>query len=224
MIDEHLELWRPVVDFEGYYEVSDHGRVRSVARWTSAGRGAQKMVAGRLLQDWIDPDGYHHVNLSKGGVAQRCSAHRLVCEAFHGGAANPDLEVRHLNGNPGDNQPSNLKWGTGVENAQDCLRHGTNAQRRKTHCRRGHPFDAENTLLGKNGHRRCRTCHHDRYHREHPGAKRLGPYNTSETHCKNGHLRTEINTYITKTGHKSCRVCHREYERNRQRKPILGAC
>jgi HNH endonuclease len=53
------------------------------------------------------------------------SAHALVCKTFHGQKPSDDYEVRHLNGIKTDNRPSNLAWGTRLENSHDKIRHGT---------------------------------------------------------------------------------------------------
>lgn len=99
------ERWLPVVGFEGRYEVSDHGRVRSFQR------GAK----GRLLRPGKMGSGHLSVALGRGNSR---TVHSLVMLAFIGmpPAGN---EVRHLNGKPADNRLSNLKYGTRAENTQD---------------------------------------------------------------------------------------------------------
>lgn len=203
-MEDVTELWRPVVGFEGYYEVSDRGQVRSVARWIAT-KDHTTLVTGRLLKAWVDKRGYRQVCLSVEGRHKRHPIHQLVCEAFHGGR-NPELMVRHLNGNPGDNRPSNLKWGTSRQNAQDTLRHGRNFQRSKTHCPRGHEYDEENTHLNKGQGRTCRAC------RRITDDPRNRPRRTA-THCKNGHPWTDSNTYVSAQGYTKCRICHRQYQR-----------
>lgn len=77
---------------------------------------------------------------------------------FHLGPKPSGMHVRHLNGNYLDNSPSNLRYGTRSENMRDAVAHGTNFNTRKTECRNGHAFSAENTIHRKGGGRDCRTC------------------------------------------------------------------
>lgn len=100
-----MEVWRAVPGYEGLYQVSDLGRVQSVAR---AG------TSGRILK----PDtcfGYRRYALCKNNVTTRHRAHRLVAEAF---IPNPENkpQVNHINGVKTDNRAENLEWCTGSEN------------------------------------------------------------------------------------------------------------
>ena len=74
---------------------------------------------------------YIAVSLSHNGRTKTYGVHRLVCAAFHGPTPSPTHEVRHLNGNPQDNRPDNLAWGTRIENWADRIAHGhgTDGQR-----------------------------------------------------------------------------------------------
>lgn len=114
MSDAIPEQWLPVVGFEGYYDVSSHGRVRSLPR---------RKCRGRILKPQPLPAGYLQVNLSVSNVRYTRSVHTLVMRAFEGPCP-PGEEVRHLDGNPANNRRSNLAYGTHDENAQDMIRHG----------------------------------------------------------------------------------------------------
>lgn len=110
------EEWRPVAGFEGLYEVSDHGRVRSVR----AGNHVNKRLQGKVLKERTNKVGYPVVSLYRGGKATRKerTVHRLVLEAFVGPA--PDgCEVLHGDGTKINNHLSNLRWGTRSENMRD---------------------------------------------------------------------------------------------------------
>lgn len=140
------EEWRPIPGFDGRYEVSDQGRVRSLIR-------------GRILSPKPERhSGYMCIELRpQPRLAKTLRVHRLVLEAFVG--PRPDgMLARHLNGNPTDNRLANLAWGTPLENAADTTRHGTHNNGRKTHCKRGHEFTEANTFRDRNGKRECRTC------------------------------------------------------------------
>lgn len=160
------ETWRPVVGYEGRYEVSDQGRVRSLDRvihYMRNGDPRTQRWPGRLLSPSRNNRGYPQVSL---GYNRTHLVHWLVAAAFIG--PRPDgLVVCHNNGDQTDNRPENLRYDTLSGNMQDSVRHGTNRNARKTHCVNGHEFTPENT--GSNqGRRRCLTCHrkreNERYH------------------------------------------------------------
>lgn len=114
------ERWRAVVGYEGLYEVSDLGRVRSVPHMTKAGRRGGTVLKPRTRKDY----GYRIVDLSDSGRRSTRAIHTLVADAFVPNPAFYPL-VRHLNGHPGDNTAANLGWGTYAMNTADAQRHGT---------------------------------------------------------------------------------------------------
>lgn len=115
------EEWRPVVGYEGLYEVSDHGRVRSMDRVVRYTNGQARRRKGKVLA--AHPvNKYGHL-LVKLGTKRRALVHVLVAEAFIG--SRPDgMEVRHLNGDPSCNCVSNLRYGTRSENQRDHYAYG----------------------------------------------------------------------------------------------------
>lgn len=118
------EEWRPVPGYEGRYEVSDQGRVRSLDRVVRTYNGGSYTRKGALMHPTKDTFGHLQVRLSPGkGKGQMFQVHRLVAMAFLG--PRPDgLHTRHLNGDPTDNRAENLAFGTGAENQIDCYRYG----------------------------------------------------------------------------------------------------
>lgn len=80
----------------------------------------------RRMRCAVGSKGYRLVNLMVGGSPAKRAVHRLVAEAFHGVSAS--AVVRHLDGNRLNNRPSNLAWGTALDNARDRDRHGTTAR------------------------------------------------------------------------------------------------
>lgn len=143
------EEWRPVLGFEGLYEVSSYGQIRSLR-------------SGRLMRLQIDRGGYASCLFSPGGGAKpvRIGIHRVVCIAWHGEPP-LDHEVAHNNGVKTDNAPSNLRWASRSENILDLVSHGNHFNARKTECVHGHEFTEENTLITQRGERQqrqCRTC------------------------------------------------------------------
>lgn len=153
-IEEH---WRPVVGYEGFFEVSSNGRVRSLPRMVPAGGGRQRRSSGRVLSQSAASN-YPKVGLRVDGVRRTYNVHRIVAEAFLGPCP-PGLEVLHQDGDRLDNRAANLRYGTRSQNNYDAVRHGTHFQAKKTHCPHGHEYTLENTIQwGASPHRRCRTC------------------------------------------------------------------
>lgn len=121
------EEWRAVVGYEGLYEVSSLGRVRSLDRTVPYSGGTPRRVKGREIRCEPNANGYPRVSLS--GRKFKL-IHVLVAEAFLG--PKPELcEVRHLNGNRADPRLSNLAYGTQSENAHDCYDYGGRSGRGK---------------------------------------------------------------------------------------------
>jgi hypothetical protein len=120
------QQWRPVVGYEGLYEVSNDGQVRSLDRWSPGGVVAVRKYPGRMMR-LQTINGYQMVSLRRQAEAARLlRVHRLMLEAFVGAPPFDGAETRHLNGNRSDNRLANLQWGTTQENARDRTRHGTN--------------------------------------------------------------------------------------------------
>lgn len=115
------QVWRPVVGYEGYYEVSNDGFVRSLDRDVLAKGRRTYTRRGKQLAGHIQ-EGYWRVGLTKpNGKIRNWPVHRLVCEAFHGVRPGVGIVVRHLNGISTDNRAENLAWGTSKDNHDDCL-------------------------------------------------------------------------------------------------------
>jgi hypothetical protein len=148
------EEWRDVVGLEGLYQVSSHGRVRSLDRVITRKTGAKQSYKGKLLKPALLKVGYLYVNI-RGSKA----VHRLVLEAFVGPCPE-GMECRHLDGTRTNNHLSNLRWGTSSENNQDILDHGTNHNVAKSHCPRGHVLEVPNLRATplRQGRRGCLSC------------------------------------------------------------------
>lgn len=157
------EEWRPIDGWEGLYDVSDQGRVRSLARTVVRSNGWIQPWPERILRPGTTPYGHLTVRLMRNGQGRSHYVHRLVLEAFTGSA--PDgCECCHRDGNHTNNSIANLYWGTRSENLHDQVRHGVHINARKTHCIHGHEFTPENTYLRDRpgGGRTCKTCINNR--------------------------------------------------------------
>ena len=145
------EEWRPIFGYEGVYEVSDHGRVRSLPR---------DGLAGSILQGHQDKRGYRRVQLCQRGGRRMQFVHRLVASAFLGEGL-PGQQVCHYDGKPGNNRVDNLRWASRGDNARDSVRHGTHPMTRRKVCPRGHELIEPNLRSAalREGKRKCLACH-----------------------------------------------------------------
>jgi len=122
------EFWLPINGYEGLYEVSDLGRVRSLPRRVpcrsySGLRVGSRLSPGRLLRLSFPGVKYQGVTLYKDGAATAHIVHRLVLLTFLGTAL-PGQEACHWNGDSHDNRLSNLRWDTRRANRADGHRLG----------------------------------------------------------------------------------------------------
>jgi DNA-binding CsgD family transcriptional regulator len=120
-MSNEIEIWKDVVGYEGLYEVSNLGQVRSIRRDIGAGR-----KGGGLIKGYITKVGYRYVGIGVRGVSKRgCSVHRMVCKAFHPNPLNKET-VNHIDGDKSNNRASNLEWSTWTENNRHARRTGLN--------------------------------------------------------------------------------------------------
>lgn len=153
--------WRAIPEWEGYYEASDDGQVRSIDRRVKV-RNHHRRYPGRLLKQTPDDKNYWRVTLKRGRSVPRKSmqVHQAVLLAFVG-PPEPGQVCRHLDGNQDHNHVSNLKWGTRSENCFDTVAHGRNEKANRTHCPLDHVLAEPNLTLGsfRRGLRSCLACH-----------------------------------------------------------------
>ena len=120
MENKEIEEWRSIEGYEGLYEVSNLGRVRSLDRYESNGNGI-RLFRGMLLKPQKTCKGYLHVGLNKKGKTIIARIHRLVAKAFTEicGEYREGLVVDHINAQKQDNRAINLKWCTPRENSNN---------------------------------------------------------------------------------------------------------
>ena len=101
------EIWKEIDGYDGKYEVSNYGRVRSLKRWRSTNF--------RILKNALTHRGYYSVSLSKNGKVKNYLVHRLVAASFIKNPLNLP-QINHKNENKTDNCASNLEWCTNAYN------------------------------------------------------------------------------------------------------------
>ena len=150
--------WRDIPGYEGYYQVSNNGDVRSVDRKIINSLGHELSLKGKILKPKKDYE-YFRVELNAHGKSKLFFIHRLVLLAFVGEIPE-GMQCRHLDGDAKNNSLSNLAYGTVSENQLDRVRHGTHQESIKTHCPRGHVLKSPNlTAAGmRKGKRICLAC------------------------------------------------------------------
>lgn len=120
------EEWREVPGYGGHYEASSCGRVRSkervVRKLHSCGSVMAQVYAGKILKPKIRK-GYECVRIGVDCRKLTVGIHRMVLAAFHREPL-PGEICRHLDGNPRNNMPTNLAWGSHLDNMADRKEHG----------------------------------------------------------------------------------------------------
>jgi len=150
------ESWRPIPGYEGNYEVSDLGRVRSLDRVLTCG-SQRRRFTGQILSQFPNGEGRPTASINRDGRPRRVLVHRLVLLAFVGEPPAGHVAC-HNDGDCTNNRLSNLRWDTERENQLDIVRHGRHWSAQKTHCPQGHAYAGSNLVTGSRGGRACRTC------------------------------------------------------------------
>lgn len=103
------EIWRPIPEYEDWYEASSLGRIRR-------SRSGTRTKARRLLRPGVKPNGYLFVIIHTGERSYNRYVHRLVASAFHGAPPRANSQVNHLDRVRSNNRASNLEWCSPLEN------------------------------------------------------------------------------------------------------------
>ena len=120
-----VEIWKDIEEFEGRYQVSTLGRVKSMPKiWISGNRGTLRSKGETIIKLSIDGGGYCQADLSINNKSKKHSVHRLVAKAF---LPNPENKrcVNHINSDRADNRIENIEWATHSENTKHAVKSGT---------------------------------------------------------------------------------------------------
>jgi hypothetical protein len=111
------EIWKDIVGYEGYYQVSNLGRVKSLDRTINYGKTTKVSIKGKILKLNTTLAGYLGISLYKNSGEQRFSIHKLVAITFELPREDCHTQLDHINNNKLDNSIDNLQWVTGKENS-----------------------------------------------------------------------------------------------------------
>ena len=110
-----IEIWKPIKNYEGCYEISNLGRVKSLSRQVKGGRTTEELI----LKPIKNSHGYLQVDLCLNGKMKHHKIHRLVAEAFISKDDDTKNTVNHKDYNKHNNCVDNLEWLSNRENVQD---------------------------------------------------------------------------------------------------------
>lgn len=143
------EIWLPIDGFEGIYEISNMGKVKSVERTITYinrwGTETNRTFKSCILKPSQDKDGYLYVTLKKNGIETYKKIHRLIAEAFIPNPQNKPT-VNHKNHNRQDNRVENIEWATYLEQYDNIWKNNVE----NAHCcqsKQVYKYSLENTFL-----------------------------------------------------------------------------
>lgn len=118
------EIWKDIIGYEGFYQVSNLGRIKSLPRITARDERTIKILTGRILRlNRDERGGYLKVSLSKVGKTKKVNVHRIVALSF---LENPNNlpQVNHINAIKIDNRVEDLEWVSRSDNSKHAYRMG----------------------------------------------------------------------------------------------------
>lgn len=118
-------MWKDIIGFEGQYQVSNKGEVRSLQRYVKGARGSKRLLKARLMRISTNVHGYASASLCKDAKLKTLVVHRLVAKAFLPNPKNKPC-VNHKDGNRLNNNVNNLEWVTYSENTKHAFKPNIN--------------------------------------------------------------------------------------------------
>lgn len=122
-------IWKDIKGYEGIYQVSNYGQVKSLRRLRKSSKGSVCIVRERLMKSKIDKYGYVAYSLCKESKMSYFTSHRLVALAFIENKHNYK-QINHINGNKLDNSIYNLEWCDNQHNMKEAYRLGLSKARK----------------------------------------------------------------------------------------------
>lgn len=116
------EKWKDIINYEGYYQISNFGNIRSLDRKIRFNKG-YSIKKGKMLNPILNKKGYYKVSLSKNQKEKRFFIHRLVAIHFIENPLSKE-QVNHKDGNKKNNRADNLEWCTNLENQRHAIKNG----------------------------------------------------------------------------------------------------
>lgn len=117
-----MEEWRDVKGYEGYYQISNKGSIKSLKRTFYSGSNLRikKIYEEKILKQQSYKQGYKYVVLCKDGISKKLKVHRIIAQAF---IPNPENKpcIDHINAKRDDNRIENLRWATWKENSENSI-------------------------------------------------------------------------------------------------------
>ena len=145
-----MQTWKDIKGYEGLYQVSNDGKVKSLTRVVKSRWGTDKPLKEKMVKEIVDSLGYSRLSLSKDGKVRTHKIHRLVAEAFLIGEGH----INHIDGNKQNNSVENLEFCTSKENNNHALETGLrpNKYRKPIVCEQtGEVFNGQADLARKIG-------------------------------------------------------------------------
>lgn len=187
------EIWKDIEGYEGLYQISNLGRIRSLDRVVVTKRNTRTNLKGMLLKSTKDRDGYLQVVLSKQSKLTTVKVHRVVAKHFIDNPENK-TQINHLNGVKNDNRVENINWCTNSENNKHAYDTNLKKPRGKWisldwNAKKVEQYDLKNNFI----------CSYDSIAK---ASNALGISKTSISRCCSGHSKTTIK-YVFKYATKS---------------------
>jgi hypothetical protein len=113
--DMEGEIWKDIESYDGYYQISNFGRVKSLNREIIRSDGKKNKYKGRILKSHISKRGYYIVDIHINNLRKTYNIHRLIAINFISNPSNKK-QVNHIDSNPLNNSINNLEWVNNLEN------------------------------------------------------------------------------------------------------------
>ena len=124
------EIWKDIKEYEGLYQVSNLGKIRTLDRYVNCLYGQKRLLKGQIVKLFKNNSGYFIVSLYRENKFKNFLVHRLVAQAFIQNSENKS-EVNHIDGNKENNCVDNLEWVTKSENELHASKTGLTERHKK---------------------------------------------------------------------------------------------